>query len=573
MKSHLRYILFAGVSLYALLSLASSVLAQDQTVNGNLSVTGNTDLEGNTLSFGTAGANAGVVLSYADGTPATVSLGATRNTTNWVWMTNTTQEQMQLGADNKLSLFDQSATPVTTIILDPQGSRIGIGTANPQGLLTVQSPIEGAPQIYITKSDSGTFSQNGGAITFENNHQHDISRNAGVISGAINFNYSQPTSGVSQLGASIQGVSDYTQSGGDTPTAIVFSTFNSSYYSGLGVRGVDERMRIASNGNVGIGTTAPMAKLDVAGDMKVQGNLTVTGSNVTLPNQSLSNQYSILTQQLADQKYLAQDTTSISLAGAMASTAPGFSAGSGNLAGGQYSTAIGTTSNAGGDYSVALGNSNETWGTGAIALGTYVGAVGSYSFGAGYECQAYGDSSIAIGYGNQAYGTTSIALGYQCYSYGGSALASGYGAQTSGMAATSLGIQTSANGDFSSAIGEAGIAQGKSQFVIGRYNIPQGSNWNYAETDNVFIVGNGTSGSPSNALTVNWNGDMWIAGNLVAPDGKIGIGVSAPAANLDVAGTTILRGEVTSQAKIRIPASGDLSMGSFTAGTNPAPLP
>ena len=154
--------IFTSLVFVATLGAGSLALAQDQTVNGNLSVTGN---------------------SYFDG-----------------------------------SIF------------------------------SVQSNVVGSPNLFITKSDSGTPSQNGGALTFENYHLHDTGRNAGVISGSINFNYSQPTSGASQLGAQIQAASDYFQSGGDTPTALTFGTFNSPYYSGIGSYGFAERMRISSNG-------------------------------------------------------------------------------------------------------------------------------------------------------------------------------------------------------------------------------------------------------------------------------------------------------------------------------------
>ena len=42
-----------------------------------------------------------------------------------------------------------------------------------------------------------------------------------------------------------------------------------------------EAMRIDSSGNVGIGTNSPSAKLEVAGDAKINGQLTVTGKTIT----------------------------------------------------------------------------------------------------------------------------------------------------------------------------------------------------------------------------------------------------------------------------------------------------
>src|SRR5205085_1397761 len=52
--------------------------------------------------------------------------------------------------------------------------------------------------------------------------------------------------------------------------------------------GVSERMRIETNGNIGIGTNAPGALLDVAGNINTSTQYNISGSRV-LSNQGLNN--------------------------------------------------------------------------------------------------------------------------------------------------------------------------------------------------------------------------------------------------------------------------------------------
>ena len=61
-------------------------------------------------------------------------------------------------------------------------------------------------------------------------------------------------------------------------------------------------------------------------------------------------------------------------------------------------------------------------------------------------------------------------------------------------------------GKFSTTIGENLKANANHQVVIGKHNQIESLNWNFPEKNKVFIIGNGTSNNPSNALTVDWKG-------------------------------------------------------------------
>lgn len=74
----------------------------------------------------------------------------------------------------------------------------------------------------------------------------------------------------------------------------------------------------------------------------------------------------------------------------------------------------------------------------------------------------------------------------------------------------SFGQRSGDNGMFSSSLGEGLIASGDDQVVMGRYN--------EEDDQKALIIGNGTandtSETRSNALTLDWNGNMELAGDL-----------------------------------------------------------
>lgn len=135
---------------------------------------------------------------------------------------------------------------------------------------------------------------------------------------------------------------------------------------------------------------------------------------------------------------------------------------------------------------------------------------GDYSTALGYDTVASGHSSHAEGYmtnakadfahaeGNQTKATSysSHAEGYKTEAINKEAShAEGYITSASGFAAHSEGYNTKARGDY--------------QHVQGKYNIEDTEN-KYAH-----IVGNGEEGAPSNAHTIDWEGNAWFSGTIL----------------------------------------------------------
>ena len=148
-----------------------------------------------------------------------------------------------------------------------------------------------------------------------------------------------------------------------------------------------------------------------------------------------------------------------------------------------------------GNYSTAEGYNNTASGYASHAEGsdTYASYV---SHAEGDITRAEGPSSHAEGEGTVAGGSESHAEGLNTHAYG--------------MASHAGGCSTEASGDYSFTNGYHTIAAQDYQTVIGEYNIED-----TATSDNskmLFIIGNGTIGNPSNALTVDRKGNVTITG-------------------------------------------------------------
>jgi hypothetical protein len=98
---------------------------------------------------------------------------------------------------------------------------LGLGTASPSsyGRLAVNSTAAGGANVALTKENSGTSDQNGQTLYFNNSHNSNTGRSAGVLAGQILWQFSQPTSGVLQYAGEIN-VTSEVQGGGSTASSL-----------------------------------------------------------------------------------------------------------------------------------------------------------------------------------------------------------------------------------------------------------------------------------------------------------------------------------------------------------------
>lgn len=108
----------------------------------------------------------------------------------------------------------------------------------------------------------------------------------------------------------------------------------------------------------------------------------------------------------------------------------------------------------------------------------------------------------------EASGKYSFAEGKETIASGWYSHAAGYNTVASSDFAHAEGSYTTASGQGSHAEGYYTVASSTNQHVQGEYNIEDSNNM-YAH-----IVGNGYSGSKSNAHTLDWNGNAWFQGDV-----------------------------------------------------------
>lgn len=154
-----------------------------------------------------------------------------------------------------------------------------------------------------------------------------------------------------------------------------------------------------------------------------------------------------------------------------------------DTAAGLYAVAGGFGSSARGDYSTAFGTGSTAEAKWSTAIGNACDAVGTISFAIQGNTKAIGGNSFSSGHRTIAIGIRSMALNSET--------------RTSGTATIAAGVST--------------ISNSLAEFVCGLYNDTTNSTnaTGLTVTDNLFVVGNGTSDvARSNAFVVYKNGNM-----------------------------------------------------------------
>ena len=197
-----------------------------------------------------------------------------------------------------------------------------------------------------------------------------------------------------------------------------------------------------------------------------------------------------------------------------------------------------------GQYSFAEGFSNGATNTAAHAEGRANAASGLYSHAEGFRTKSQKDASHsegqdttasgnyahAEGYSTTASNSASHAEGSSTTANGANSHAEGGGSSTKNTAQSSHaeGNYTRANASYSHAEGNYTIASGESQHVQGKFNIEDTVN-TYAD-----IVGGGTSDSNrANIETLDWSGNLWVAGDITDGSGNVLSDIASRIANIE----------------------------------------
>ena len=207
-----------------------------------------------------------------------------------------------------------------------------------------------------------------------------------------------------------------------------------------------------------------------------------------------------------------------------ANNAAAHAEGHNNNANGSYSHAEGQSTVADGSYAHAEGcgvHANGQWSHAEGGEGAEANGSKSHAEGRG---KTFGDFSHAEGMYAVASGVCAHAEGNSCQAIGEVSHAEGYSTNVSGVGAHGEGKTTWTGGNYAHAEGEATHADFECSHAEGSYmNTAEAyqhveGKYGVAASGYQHVVGGGTSESRKNIQTLDWEGNLWNAGNVEAAD-------------------------------------------------------
>jgi Chaperone of endosialidase/Head domain of trimeric autotransporter adhesin len=299
------------------------------------------------------------------------------------------------------------------------------------------------------------------------------------------------------------------------PTDRLFQIGNGNGFLGT----YSNALTVLRNGNHGLGTVNPLARLHVA-----DSSVLFTGpsflSGAPYPNPPVSGPGSRTMWYPSKAAFRTGlvfgtqwDNDSIGLYS--------FATGLNTVARGDFAFALGNNNRAIGGFSFAGGSQSRATDRAAFAFGEQAEATGYQSVALGTSAKATGFNAVSIGSNTTAIGIGAASLGYFATAPGTTAYSIGSNTVASGSPSVAIGINAKAQFDNSMSIGYNTEASGGNSIVMGFYN-------DMTTAGKLFEIGNGTSSLRTNALTILQNGNT-------------GIGVVNPSFKLEVGGRMLLR--------------------------------
>ena len=170
--------------------------------------------------------------------------------------------------------------------------------------------------------------------------------------------------------------------------------------------------------------------------------------------------------------------------------------------------ATGGVTSATGTAAIAMGSNTIATAEAAVALGERTKASASNATALGINTTANGPSATALGRRTTASGIRSTAMGFGTIASGENATAFGRDVTASGTEALAAGRDASASGNQATALGFGAVAATKASLAIGN------GNWaNDSADSTLFVAGNGVT-SPTDALVLDYDGNLEISGTL-----------------------------------------------------------